>query len=396
MASFDRPTLRRTLQVLCLGIACCVTLPAAADSLPEIQRLMKQHQYPQALEKVDSYLSSRPKDAQGRFLKGLILTEMERPTQAIEVFTKLTEDYPELPEPYNNLAVLYAQQKQYDRARHALEMAIRTHPSYAIAYENLGDVYAKLASQAYDKALQLDSANAAAQNKLALIRDLVSTPVKPGQTRPAIASTTVAAAPVAAPTPPPAAVTTPPVKVVATTPAASSTPQLLPPPPPSRGLPSATTPSSNGNAGIAAAPQEPLFPTKADGTSSSSSSAASSSPAASSSSPAAQDVAKALAGWADAWSKKDTKAYLSHYSPNFAPPKGMSRKSWESEREERISRPSWIKVSYDEPNISVDGNQATVKIRQHYKASNLKSSSNKTLVFKKSGNNWLIVSEASR
>ncbi len=59
------------------------------------------------------------------------------------MFTKLSEDYPELPEPYNNLAVLYAQQKQYDKARTALEMAIRTHPSYAIAYENLGDIYAK-------------------------------------------------------------------------------------------------------------------------------------------------------------------------------------------------------------------------------------------------------------
>jgi tetratricopeptide (TPR) repeat protein len=48
------------------------------------------------------------------------------------VFSKLTEDYPELPEPYNNLAVLYAQQKQYDKARTALEMAIRIHPGYAL------------------------------------------------------------------------------------------------------------------------------------------------------------------------------------------------------------------------------------------------------------------------
>ena len=54
-------------------------------------------------------------------------------------------------------------------------MAIRTHPSYAIAYENLGDVYAKLASQAYDKALQLDNSNSTTQNKLALIRDLITT-----------------------------------------------------------------------------------------------------------------------------------------------------------------------------------------------------------------------------
>jgi tetratricopeptide (TPR) repeat protein len=81
-----------------------------------------------------------------------------------------------LPEPYNNLAVIYASQGQYDKARAALEQSIRTHPSYATAYENLGDVYAKLASQAYDKALQIDSSNTAAKNKLSLVRELVGRP----------------------------------------------------------------------------------------------------------------------------------------------------------------------------------------------------------------------------
>ena len=71
-------------------------------------------------------------------------------------------------------------QKQYDKARTALEMAIRTHPSYSIAHENLGDVYAKLASQAYDKALQLDSSNTATQTKLSMIKELISTSSKPG------------------------------------------------------------------------------------------------------------------------------------------------------------------------------------------------------------------------
>src|SRR5574343_2048806 len=154
------------------------------------------------MEKVDAYLSSRPKDAQGRFLKGLIFTEMNKPAEAIAVFTKLSEDYPELPEPYNNLAVLYAQQKQYDKARTALEMAIRNHPYYAIAYENLGDVYAKLASQAYDKALQLDCSNSATQNKLALIRDLISTSGT-GNGKPT-ATPVAATAPAPAPQPAPA------------------------------------------------------------------------------------------------------------------------------------------------------------------------------------------------
>jgi tetratricopeptide (TPR) repeat protein len=79
-----------------------------------------------------------------RHARGLILTEQNKPADAIREFTSLTEDYPELPEPYNNLAVLYASQGQYDKARKSLEMAIRTHPSYAIAHENLGDVYAKM------------------------------------------------------------------------------------------------------------------------------------------------------------------------------------------------------------------------------------------------------------
>lgn len=359
MATSDRSPLRRTLQALCLGAALYAATPAIADNLPEIQRLMKQAQYPQALEKVDSYLSSRPKDAQGRFLKGLILTEMSRPGDAIAIFTKLTEDYPELPEPYNNLAVLYAQQKQYDRARTALEMAIRTHPAYAIAYENLGDVYAKLASQAYDKALQLDSANAAAQNKLALIRDLVSTPVKPGSRPTTVATSTLPITPPpAAPTPPAAQPKGPVATVVTATPGAAATP------------PVATTPA-------AAAPAQPA-------------------PRAEAANPAAQEVSKTLAAWAAAWSRKDVKAYLSHYAPGFKTPKGMSRKAWEAERQDRISRPSWIKVSYDEPSISIDGNQATVRFRQNYRASNFKSASSKTLVFTKSGNSWLILDEDSR
>jgi tetratricopeptide (TPR) repeat protein len=115
-----------------------------------------------------------------RFIKGVIYSESGKPNDAIATFTKLTEDYPELPEPYNNLAVLYASQNQLDKARTALEMAIRTNPSYSTAHENLGDVYAKLASQAYSKALQLDSNNQAVQPKLSLIRELFAPAVRSG------------------------------------------------------------------------------------------------------------------------------------------------------------------------------------------------------------------------
>jgi tetratricopeptide (TPR) repeat protein len=158
----------------CILIALAVAqTPAFADDVQEATKLLKAGQHKQALDLVNKVLAAKPRDAQARFLKGIIYTEQGKSKDAIEIFTKLTQDYPELPEPYNNLAVIYASQGQYDKARGALEQSIRTHPSYATAYENLGDVYAKLASQAYDKALQLDSTNTGAQNKLALVRELV-------------------------------------------------------------------------------------------------------------------------------------------------------------------------------------------------------------------------------
>lgn len=362
----------KTLRALAIGLAIGFAAPAFADNLPEVQRLIKQGQYPQAMEKVDAYLSSRPKDAQGRFLKGLIYTEMNKPAEAIAVFTKLSEDYPELPEPYNNLAVLYAQQKQYDKARTALEMAIRTHPSYAIAYENLGDVYAKLASQAYDKALQLDNSNAATQNKLALIRDLITTSgkanVKPQAAAPA------AAAPAPATAPAPAAPGT-------AKPAAPATATVVA--------------ATQGAAAVAAQPAKPApaaapTPTPAPV-------AAAPTPVKEATNPASEDVVRAVKAWADAWSRKDMKAYLGAYASDFDTPKGMSRKAWEQEREQRIAgKGGKIAVTVDNPVVTINGDKATAKFRQHYKATGLSSTTSKTLVLVRSGSKWLIKEENAR
>ena len=167
--------------------------PAFADENEEVSRLYKQGSLSKALEQADAYLASHPKDAQMRFQKGLILTEQNRTADAILIFSALSEDYPELPEPYNNLAVLYASQGHYDKAKTALEMAIRTHPSYSTAHVNLGDIYAKMASQAYGKALQLDKGNTTAQTKLAMIKDLFTSSRSRGnQTASAISSGGVA------------------------------------------------------------------------------------------------------------------------------------------------------------------------------------------------------------
>ncbi len=358
------PKQLRTSRLPALLIALAIGLAsplAQADNLADIQKLMKNGQYPQALEKTDAYIASKPRDAQGRFMKGLILTEMNRPVDAIAVFTKLTEDYPELPEPYNNLAVLYAQQKQYDKARTALEMAIRTHPAYAIAYENLGDVYAKLASQAYDKALQLDSANSTAQGKLSLIRDLIST----GNARPAGRPTTVAK-----PVEPPKATPTEPVKVAAAEPAK---PAAAPASPPAATVAPVAVPAVAAKPidKPAAEPAKPAGDTAA----------------------AEGEIASAVQAWAAAWSRKDVKAYLAHYASDFQTPNGMARKAWEAERQQRIEKPGKISVSVADIKVTINGDKATVKFRQDYKSASLNSSAGKTLIMIRSGGKWLIQQE---
>src|SRR5882757_9021345 len=83
-----------------------VVAGAQSDDYTEAGKLFRSGQQAQAPERVDNFLKANPKDARGRFLKGLILTEQSKQAEAIKIFTGLTEDYPELPEPYNNLAVL--------------------------------------------------------------------------------------------------------------------------------------------------------------------------------------------------------------------------------------------------------------------------------------------------
>lgn len=148
---------------------------AFADELKDISKMAEQGQQEAALKRINAYLKANPKDAQGMFMKGIILAESGQRDAAIKTFDELTKKYPSLPEPYNNLAVLHAEAGQYEQAKKALETAIKTHPSYATAHENLGNIYARMASEAYDKALKLDNSNSRAQSKLSLIKDLFGT-----------------------------------------------------------------------------------------------------------------------------------------------------------------------------------------------------------------------------
>jgi len=316
-----------------LGIlaAALGTAPAHADDYSDVAQLLRAGKLAEAQTRVDRHLAAKPRDPRMRFLRGVIQRDMGRTADAIKTFTQLTDDYPELPEPYNNLAVIYASQGQYDKARTALEMAIRTNPSYATAHENLGDIYARLASQAYSKALQLEGDNSTAQPKLALIRELFSSP---GTGRPA------------APAQPP--VTT--VKQPAATPPVAAAP--------------------------AATPTAPVQPAAgADGT--------------------RREVEAAVQAWAQAWASKNMAQYLAAYSKEFETPGKQSRSAWEEERRLRIVGKSSISVTLLDLEVTVQGDRAVAKFRQDYKADRLDLLSLKTLELARTGNRWLIVKEIS-
>lgn len=337
---------------------------APADDLREAQKLYGQGKMQPALDKVDAFLKAQPRDPQGRFLKGLLLTEQKRTPEAIQVFTGLTEDFPELPEPYNNLAVLYASQGNYDKAKSALELAIHTHPSYATAHENLGDIYAQLASRAYDRALQLDKNNATAQVKLSMVKDLFS-------------SQKVAMA----------ATPRPPEKVAKAEPPKAETPKVEPPKAetPKVETPKVETPKPE-TPKVETAKVEPKAPTppKAPPTPPASSTGSGDDKAA---------VTAALEQWAKAWSAKDVKGYLGAYAPDFEVPDGATRPAWEKQRAERIERPKSIEVGVKVQSLKVEGSEATATIRQSYKSDTLKTSSTKTVKLVKSGDRWLIKQE---
>jgi Flp pilus assembly protein TadD len=146
--------------------------PGLTPDLAEATRMIREGQYASARVKIDAALAANAKNPQARFLRGVVQADQDQTDEAVATFQALTEDFPELPEPYNNLAVIWAQRGQYEKARTALESAIASHPDYAIAHENLGDIYSRLAGAEYDRAAALDKTNKSAQAKLVLVRQL--------------------------------------------------------------------------------------------------------------------------------------------------------------------------------------------------------------------------------
>lgn len=344
---------------------------AHAAELDEINQLADQGKTTQALDRLNTYLQTQPKDAKALFLKGVLLAETEKRDEAIKVFTDLTEKYPQLPAPYNNLAVLYAYQGNYDKAKNALEAAIRTHPSYATAHENLGDIYARMASEAYGRALQLDNSNARAKSKLALIKDLL--PV-PGQVPSKEAS------PVAPALPPAQVAAKAETRPVAKSAEASKAPDA--------GKTTETSKSAEVKpAETAAAKVVEAAPAAKD-----TAKPAKTEPAAPSANE--QAVRDAVSSWSQAWASQNVEQYLASYAKDFKTPGGEGRSSWENTRRERISKPARIELTLSNVQVQLENeHQAKVRFTQFYHAGSLSQRTSKQLIMVQHQGRWLIQQE---
>ena len=327
-------------RAVCLLSAFVLAPQAVAASVAQdAQALIQQGQSAEALKKLDAHLAKNPQDAEARFARGLALVKLNRSKDAQRVFADLTRDYPQLPEPFNNLAVLYASEGNYEKAREALEAALATHPSYATAHENLGDIYSALAGAAYNRALQLDQSNQLLRRKLALINQMDAAP-----------ETAVAAAP--APAAKPAA-------VAAASPATTEAPAAAAP------EPAAATKASNSAESVDAATQQAL-----EG---------------------------ALTAWAQAWSSQDLSAYFAAYGSAFVPEGGLTREAWETQRRDRISRPKRISVKIVELKFSpVEDGRVRASFQQDYESDAFSDSVSKIIEWTKEDGSWKIAREYSR
>ena len=362
------------------------------------------------LKGLDALLAKAPADPQLRFRKAVLLVEQKRTVEAITLFRKLAEEFPALPEPQNNLAVLYADRGETDKARAALEAALRGRPSYNTVYRNLGAVNARMAGAAYARALNIDDSKNSV-SRLALITALPDGDAAPRAV--AAPATVAAAAPVApavAVTPKPAA-PTPPAVVMPVTPPVPPLPTppavIVTPAPPT--VVAAVLPTPASPAASPAAPKKPVAsaaPASVAPAAASAATATTTTTAAKPLPPAvpepkpndaaveAAGVRKAVQDWAQAWSRKQPDAYIAAYVPGF---KGAeaSAAAWQAARRVRILNKKEISVVVSDMAVVVGKTQWSATFTQAYTADQLRLVSRKTLAFELRNGRWLIAREIS-
>lgn len=317
--------------LLALALLSTSSYSWSADSL-QPQALLATGEYQQALTQIDRLLKETPKNTNALFLRAVALERLTRSKEASIIYQRLISESPELPEPHNNLAVLYARKGDYHAAEQVLQSAIKTHPSYATAHNNLSNIYKTLASIAYNKALNLNNGKQPIADKprLTIIEELHSY------------------------RPPPIVEPKPPAQMAKT-----------------KESPVKTEAIAQTAANIVEE-KDSIPPSTVD----------------------LQAVKKAVQAWGQAWSQQDSEAYLAFYSETFRSADKLSRSKWEEQRKTRLQTPSFIRVKISRLETKVLNNEiVSVQFSQRYQSDRFRETSRKLLLLKYEDNQWRILQE---
>jgi tetratricopeptide (TPR) repeat protein len=171
------PELSETVALPFLSFLIIEPDPVIRNGIPsEIEKLVKTQKFPEAISRINELLIKSPRNVQLRFVLARLQIELKQYPAAQKTLIEITQQFPELAEPYNNLAALAANQGQWIEARDYLELALKLKPNYAIASANLGEVYTRLAAKAYIDAAKQRTNQREYQRRATALLGILKTP----------------------------------------------------------------------------------------------------------------------------------------------------------------------------------------------------------------------------
>ena len=147
--------------------------PAMAGPHESTLKLLKQEKFSDALVSIELYLTDHPNDPQMKFWRAFLLNKKGDTLQSLALYREITQQYPELAEPHNNLGMILAQLGELEEAKLEFEMALREQPDMALAMENLSQVYLLLTEQTLQKALELNPKSRTLAAKLETVQAFI-------------------------------------------------------------------------------------------------------------------------------------------------------------------------------------------------------------------------------
>ena len=405
---------------------------AKSNDIDTVYALIADTEFKKANEQIKSLLEESPNDPNLIFAQAVIQDKMGQTDKALAIYQSLTQSHPELIEPYNNIAIQYADAGDYQRAIETLELALKANPATSTAYSNLTAIYARLAGAAYRKALNSEVQVAplqlagleqikSQQTIVVEIPQLVasvetfandSTQDSPTADQPESTvietslntnNTVVAANTDASNVDSSANAVVIDDQSTSTQPATVNTTPTIEPEQPAVIITTASIESTpvveeeddievvNSNVENAAIV---LTETNTNSNiSENTTGTATTRNEVENLAAEKQALIDQTKSWASAWSARDVAAYLSHYSSDFKPRDGLSLTEWREQRHGRLRWREFIIVEVSQYRIKVERERATVNFVQYYKSDRFEDTINKTLIFSKQNDQWLITEE---